>query len=221
MGSRKDGSEFRNDVNPFVFVLASSFMSGVLISPIIIVSCLLLETEQWNGIQSWMISYLVWGLFSFSISLALWRALTWKNFSQAKSILDVVALVIGVDFGDFDLTNTLKRNDMFVGLSIVFLFPALASVLPCAACGYVANFILEKKFELKCSEDITAADSAICFDGSYGCCEVISSHDPESSSSFLGGMASDVLAMWAIIRIAGYVMVNGFPQLAPFAQKRK
>ena len=203
-----------------MFVLFGSLISRVLISPITIVSCLLLETEQWDEIQSWMISYLAWGIFSFSISIAVVRAHAWGNHSQVKSILDVVAFVIGVDFGDFDLSNA-SQSGTVIRFSLWFLFPALASVLPCAACGYIANFVLEKKFELKCSEDITASDSTICFDDSYGCCEVISSHDAESSSSFLGGMASNILAVWAIIRICGYVMVNSFPQLAPFAQKRK
>merc|ERR1711971_6931 len=155
-----------------------------------------------------MVAYIVWGFFSFLITVAMSAMSECGYLNHYKSIVNVVTLVIGVDFGNFDVRRT---GFGLTGVAVLFLFPCLASLLPAAVCGFIANFALEKKFELKCSEDII---SDICFDDSFGCCEVISSHDVTNSYAFLGGMASNILATWAIIRICGYLLITAFPKLA-------
>jgi len=188
-------------------------IAGILICPILVVY-LSLETGFWDEIQSWMVSYVVWGFFTFLIPLVFLGALAFENESLRKSIMSNITLVIGVDFGNFDLDDAKEWS----GVAIIFLFPCLAALLPAAVCGFIANFALEKKFELKCSEDIT--DSDICFDDSFGCCEVISSHELTSSYEFLGGLASNILATWALIRIGGYLLINAFPDLALYGKRK-
>ncbi len=98
------------------------------------------------------------------------------------------------------------------------MFPSLASFVPAAIVGFIANYVLEEQFELKCSEEIE--NTAICFDDGHGCCEVISSHELVNSYEFIGGLASNIIATWAVIRIAGYFMINASPSLALYVHRQ-
>ena len=204
-------------------------LSGLVVTPFIIVYIVLLDAVDYDGwkgeIQSWMIGYIIWGIFTFIlISMFLYGAVFARNKAEAQSLIfqkciDWLLWIIGVQF---NLKGAADIRDFGadVALFIVFVFPAVAAILPCAIVGFIANYVLEEKFELKCSEDITNDD--LCFeDGGYGCCEVISSHDFINSYSFMGGLASNILATWAIIRIVGYIMVNTSPELSMFANKTK
>lgn len=83
---------------------------------------------------------------------------------------------------------------------------------------FLANYALQPSYALKCSVD-TVSD--ICFDEGEGCCEVISSHEFESSYSFVGGLSSNIIATWAVIRVCGFLLIQASPDLAVYGRKRK
>ena len=199
----------------FAFIILSTL--GLLIVPFIIVYSILLgavDHSGWNGeIQSWMISYLSWGIFSFLYSTIVALAIVMEV--KLTLIMALMFWIIGVDFGDIDPDNF--RANLTFALAVVFVYPALAALLPATIIGFIANYVLEEQFELQCSHDIT--DSELCFDDKYGCCEIISSHNIQDSYQFMGGLSSNILATWAIIRIIGYLMVNVTPEAAIFAKR--
>eukprot|EP01084_Bolivina_argentea_P151381 264225_1 len=200
----------------FIFFL----FSGMAITPIINVNMVLTEMNMWDEIQSWMISYIIWGIISLIASISHFVLI---YFHKDIRILDnAILLIMGVDFGDFDVGRELKDNENQLEMfGIIFIFPSLASLLPAITIGFIANYYLEEKFDLRCSEDISISSEHLCFEEQYGCCEIISSHDIKNAYVFIGGLASNVLFAWAVIRIAGYLLVNGFPKLSMFARKKK
>ena len=136
--------------------------------------------------------------------------------------------IVGVNFenvhfsrGGIRLTD-IPENGIMNGfwdvLTMPFLLPFLASLLPAAAAGFITNFLWEESLTLKCEADIV--DDTLCFKD-YGCCEVISSHDISDSYSFWGGLSSNILAVWAGIRIIGYFMARGVPSFGMYATKKK
>eukprot|EP01084_Bolivina_argentea_P264537 448121_1 len=201
---------------------------GQLITPIFIVYYVLLNVvnnAQWEneGLQSWMIAYIAWGVFSylFTVGVAIARALQVQLEDKIKvdGLLQIMFFIIGVDFAQIGL-ESLFINVIF-GLVILFLFPSLAALLPSAVIGFIANFMLEEKFQLKCGDSIANDIDELCFDTDYGCCEVISSHNIRNTYEFVGGLASNILATWAGIRIIGYLMVNITPDIAMFVRRNK
>eukprot|EP01083_Nonionella_stella_P137793 419262_1 len=197
---------------------------GLIAIPFFVVYYVLLDSvdySEWDGeIQSWMVAYLAWGMcaYLFTVGIVAGGILSKEDVSPVvRAIANTMFWIIGVDFGDIDPLLLLGEYQTF-SFAGVFLFPALASVLPAAIVGFIANFILETKFELKCGGSITS--NVLCFDDGHGCCEVISSHDVSNSYVFIGGLASNVLATWAVVRIIGYLMVNLTPEAAMFAKKK-
>eukprot|EP00483_Globobulimina_turgida_P002956 UN02961 len=189
------------------------------IAPFINVYFMMSEMHYWDEIQSWMISYIIWGIVSLMTSISHFVLI---YFHKDIRILDnAILLIMGVDFGDFDVVRELEGNNFFEMLGIIFIFPALASLLPASVIGFIANYYLEEKFDLKCDEDIARTSQHLCLEEEYGCCEVISSHDIYNTWSFFGGLASNMLFTWAIIRIGGYLLVQGFPKLALFVKRGK
>merc|ERR1711933_139742 len=118
-------------------------------------------------------------------------------------INQVVLVIIGVDFGDVNID--LFGGDFIQVMSILFMMPSLASLLPAAVFGFIANFVLEEKFELKC-DGIGENDCAV--QTEIGCCDIISSHELNNTYEFAGGLASNIIATWAVIRIFGYFFVH-------------
>eukprot|EP01083_Nonionella_stella_P049819 132716_1 len=163
--------------------------SGMLYSPAIIVFSVLSSTDMWDEIQSWMISYIAWGIASFLFT---------------SLYLSVTLLHAG--------------NSTIAVMFMMFLLPSFAILFPSAVIGFLANFILEEKFVLECGDDITA--EYLCFEEEYGCCEVISSHDYRNTYEFVGGLASNVIATWAVIRVVGYLVINAFPSIAAYATRK-
>eukprot|EP01084_Bolivina_argentea_P213667 362807_1 len=233
---------------------------GMAVSPPLITKYLLLGyLSYWTELQSWMISYCVWGIISFITSTVYLVCLYYKSKYKIKAqtydsimqTLDaLIFLILGVDTGDLDeefsaihfgilslvlsianskssywvMKDMLFKMDSFAGLGRFYVFPALASLLPSAVCGFIANFILEEKFELKCGEALSADMSDqydLCFDDERGCCNVISSHDIQFSYSFVGGLASNMLAVWAMIRFLGYLIVNASRSLSIHVKRKK
>ena len=50
---------------------------------------------------------------------------------------------------------------------------------------------------------------------------VLSATNTQSTYTFVGGLAGYILAAWVIIRLAGYLLVNAFPQLEIYVDKKK
>eukprot|EP01083_Nonionella_stella_P303249 1049033_1 len=116
--------------------------------------------------------------------------------------------------------KVLLGRDSYGGLGRYFVFPALASALPAIICGFIANFVWEEKFIIKCSDD-TQNTHDLCFDDERGCCGVVSSHELQFMYAFIGSLSSNILATWAIIRILGYIIVNASPSLSMYIKRRK
>ena len=205
-------------------VLCGIAFSGFVVTPFIMVYIVLLDAvdyDEWNGeIQSWMIGYIIWGISTYIFILAMVigeEVLTGKGKHFLRKFNDVMFFIIGVDF-EVDFSRFMDKSDILAAATFL-IFPQLAALLPSAIFGFIANFALEEKFELKCNDSIK--NDTLCWDDGYGCCEVISSHDIRNTYTFMGGLASNILATWAVIRITGYLMVNFSPQMAVYVKRNK
>ena len=197
--------------------------SGFLITPPIIVYLVLLKWinyEAWNAeIQSWMIAYITWGVFTYLFILIIWIFGVLEKLAAAKKMVFCIFWISGIEFDFIEASKLFTRHWKFVILTVA-IFPALAALLPSIIIGFIANYIVEEQFILDCGEDVT--NDTLCFsDDGYGCCEVISSHDIRNSYTFIGGLASNILATWAIIRLVGYLMVNITPEISMFAKRNQ
>eukprot|EP01083_Nonionella_stella_P000725 2069_1 len=173
--------------------------SGFVAPPLIMTWLLLFKFDYYDEIQSWMIAYIVWGVCSFVLGMVYIVLYVLMDSPKQKkyinSINKVVFFIVAIDFGALDIVSIITNvsfEDIFLGkamgLVTLFLTVPLASLLPSAISGFIANYILEEKFELKCRDDIVNTD--ICFESlDYGCCEVISSHNWRNSYAFMGGLA--------------------------------
>merc|ERR1719471_703114 len=153
-----------------------------------------------------MISYIAWGLFSYlsfvAVFYGLWR--TWdevhedqkiRGHKAMKRVMDAVFWVLGVDFGNVCSVALMKKGSQkYFAAGCVLLFPSIASLLPSAIIGFIANFVLEEKFVLKCNEGFANEGTNLCSQDGSGCCQVISSHDIWNVQDFVGGLASNILA---------------------------
>ena len=92
---------------------------------------------------------------------------------------------LGIDVGEFNVNSIIMSryfiifSDLIKGkqmdVLILMITPFVASLLPATVIGFVANFILLEKYELRCREEYLEGD--VCFDSNSGCCQVISSYD--------------------------------------------
>eukprot|EP01084_Bolivina_argentea_P171468 297066_1 len=223
LDAQNEDTCFARMVWPFYAV----FYVGIAVIPVVIILLILYETELYPEIQSWMISYITWGIVSYIFTMGYMTAAVMQQ--ELTLINNIILLINGVDF-DVDVSQLVKigfeKNegaeidaDAWAGLGIVFIFPSIASVLPSSIVGFIANYVLEEKFELKCNDEII--NDTLCFDEKFGCCEVISSHDVRNTYAFIGGLASNILATWAFIRIVGYLMVNINPEVSMLAKRNK
>eukprot|EP01084_Bolivina_argentea_P147079 257376_1 len=193
--------------------------SGMLYSPAIIVFSVLSSTDTWNEIQSWMISYIIWGITSFLFTISYLFGVFLYKRNVLKLLDNVILLIIGINFGEFDVMSLLDGGDSTITIMfMMFVLPSFASLFPSAVIGFLANFVLEEKFVLECGDNVS--EEYLCFDDEYGCCEVISSHDYRDTYGFVGGLASNVIAAWAVIRVVGYLVINAFPSIAAYATRK-
>lgn len=211
-------------------IYALSFM-GILVTPCIIVSVLLTQFDDiWNEIQSWMIAYIVWGLISYLLFMIYVIAV--YCIENAEGYLDVlnniVMITLGFDVGEFNVNSIIMSNyfiltDVIRGkkmdVLILMMTPFVASLLPATVIGFIANFILDEKYELDCRQEYLDGD--ICIESSESCCKIISSHDWNNIYVFMGGLSANILAMWAIIRIFCYIMVHADPLFATYVKRRR
>eukprot|EP01083_Nonionella_stella_P079724 218881_1 len=206
---------------------------GFVAPPLIMTWLLLSKLRLYDEIQSWMIAYIVWGIFTFMV-LTTYTILTIilqgrKQKKYLRTVNRIIFFIVAIDFGAFDIISMLSAKNVYIedifsgqamGLVTFFLQMPIASLLPSAVCGFIANYILQEKFELKCRTEIV--NTNICFNSlEYGCCEVISSHNWMNSYAFMGRFASNILAVWAIIRICGYLLANARSDYAIHAKRTK
>ena len=203
----------------------------MIIIPFIIVYVVLLDIvdyNKWNGeIQSWMISYLAWGIFTYLLMIGFvskgfvddeLKHLKWYvRFVERMN--DLMFYIIGINFEvTIDRETLLKHKDIMM-IVTYFSVPALAALLPAVFVGFIANYAMEEKFQLKCNDEIK---HDLCFDKSmHRCCKVISSYDVSNSYVFIGGLASNVLAIRAAIRFAGYLMMSVDPESGIYAKRKE
>eukprot|EP01083_Nonionella_stella_P079725 218882_1 len=206
---------------------------GFVATPIVVTWILLTKLRLYDEIQSWMIAYIAWGIFSFMVaitySVLLFVLSGTKQKKYVNAVNKILFFIVAIDFGALDVVSMLTtRNvsfyDIFrgkaMGLVTLVITMPIACLLPAAVGGFIANYILAEKFELKCSANIV--NTNICFDSlEYGCCEVISSHNWMNSYAFMGRFASNILAVWAIIRICGYLLANARSDYAIHAKRTK
>eukprot|EP01083_Nonionella_stella_P214907 773946_1 len=229
--SNLDGHDTVEKITVFLFYFL--MLSGLIASPIVVCYLILTETEMYDEIQSWMIAYIVWGIFTFMV-LTTYTILTIilqgrKQKKYLRTVNRIIFFIVAIDFGAFDIISMLSAKNVYIedifsgqamGLVTFFLQMPIASLLPSAVCGFIANYILQEKFELKCRTEIV--NTNICFNSlEYGCCEVISSHNWMNSYAFMGRFASNILAVWAIIRICGYLLANARSDYAIHAKRTK
>ena len=191
--------------------------SGLVETPFMVVYRVLLggvDADVWDGeIQSWMIAYIAWGVCSYLATVI-------KIVFQQQWILTAELWILGLDLGTIS-PRKIRGTNSTIGIFMLLLLPSIAALLPSAIIGFIANFVLEEKFELKCNDSITGAGTNLCsLDGS-GCCEVVSSHELSNSYTFIGGLASNILATWAVIRVCAYLLVKAWPEASVFAKRTK
>jgi len=138
-----------------------------------------------------------------------------------QHVMAAVFWILGVDFGNVSAVTLMRKGQDYFGVGCILLFPSIASLLPSAIIGFIANFVLEEKFVLKCNEGFANEGTNLCSEDGSGCCQVISSHNVWNAQDFVGGLASNILATWAIIRICGYLLVNASSEASVWAKRAK
>eukprot|EP01083_Nonionella_stella_P029764 81838_1 len=222
------GKMNRDDIvkkHSLMYLIFVTSLLGLAISPIVLIHFILSYSERWMEIQSWMIAYIIWGMTSWLLPATFIMVLVRHNIKIVSVYTKLILIIIGIDFGGWDVDDVGNEQNMLGLFVIMMVFPSLASVLPAAVAGFIANYILEEQFVLKC-EGIYEEydDESLCSvydEGTHGCCHIVSSHEVMNSYSFIGGLASNIIAVWAVIRIIGYFIVNSYPSLALFAQRKR
>eukprot|EP01084_Bolivina_argentea_P197289 338116_1 len=202
------------------FLFFAIFYSGMTVTPFVVIYTIL-SNEHYNEIQSWMIGYIVWGIMSYISSTIYIATIAFEAHMTTTYVNNIILLIAGVDFGNIDQRKILRSTRVAGSwIAVTCLFPSLSSLLASAICGFIANYVLEEQFQLECSEDIR---NEFCFHSNSGCCNIVSSHDGELSNSysFLGGLASNIVASWGLIRICGYVLAHSTKRLAMYAQRKR
>eukprot|EP01084_Bolivina_argentea_P226994 383377_1 len=199
--------------------------SGTAITPIVCVSLILTQTTLYDGegLQSWMISWIVWGVLSTIFTYILIYDFDWDETQQKRSgkmtnIMNGILLItIGIDLGNTQLNP--NSTEFWEAVGFMLVFPSIACCVPAAVCGFIANYFFEEKFTLKCGEEIK--NDYLCLESNRGCCDVVSSYDVQNSYIFIGGLASNILAVWAICRILGYIVVHASEKLRLYVRRKK
>ena len=177
--------------------------------PCVVVGCLLYLPflHVYDDIQSWMVAYMTWGLCSCCYYVRLAMLLGDKTFLTSFDWLwKVVGIEMPVDM----------RMDK------LYLCVHLASLLPAAVAGFVANFAMQEKFDLLCNDDLDIFDATVlCTTDSATCCGLVSSWKLETSYAFVGKIISNVLGVFAFVRLLAWLMTQGDPELAKYARRKK
>ena len=93
-----------------------------------------------------------------------------------NKIIFYVLWTIGVDYDirELNLSGINRyRFDVLFTACVMCMYPVLAAMLSSAIVGFVANYVLQQKLQLKCNDDMK--DDDLCVDDQL-CCEVVSSY---------------------------------------------
>ena len=166
---------------------------GPLNTTITTVICINYVGEFYDEIQSWEIAYISWSAFCF-IGILIQE--TWVCCSKSKTRDQ-----ISQEFDSYLLAPFGVKASK-VGSSGWWSLP-LVSCAPAIVCGYLANYMLQERFELECNE-LYFGISDICEDDV--CCIVISSHD--DWINFITKLASSIIAGWGIVKSIGFFITK-------------
>eukprot|EP01083_Nonionella_stella_P087931 244830_1 len=161
----------------------------------------------YSEIQSWMVGFVAWSFFISLVELLDVYATTTANVKLMDMIGATSWLINGIH---------ISEN---VDVKSAGLFRSLMCLLPASVCGFLANYILQERFMLKCKESYM--DSNVCFDDGVGCCEVVSSHDLMNAYYFTGGLVSNILASFTVIRISAWMLTFVNPEFKSYSSKKK
>eukprot|EP01083_Nonionella_stella_P114450 338424_1 len=94
-----------------VVVLYSTMFGGFLALPFIMTWLILSKLRLYDEIQSWMIAYIVWGMFTFMVLTSyVILILVLKGRKQKKylrTVNKIIFFVVAIDFGAFDIVAML------------------------------------------------------------------------------------------------------------------
>eukprot|EP01084_Bolivina_argentea_P290858 499737_1 len=199
------------DVDPSIPCMVFTYF-GMCLTPLTVVYLILSQTNIFDGVQSWMIAYIGWGFAAFLIAVLL------SLLKNVALIGNLIFFIVGIEL-EYSVSDIGNQWAVFATFTVI---SSIASLFPAAICGFIGNFILEEKFELKCGEGIYQ-NEYLCTDSQThdGCCEIISNHDSRFFYEFIGTLASNILAAWAVIRICGFLLIKAWPSLSMFAKRRR
>eukprot|EP01084_Bolivina_argentea_P249114 416896_1 len=177
------------------------------------ISYLFIYFGIYSEYQSWMIAYISWISIQW-IEEGIIRIMFVFGYLKTVCEYDAFRLnILGIQFK--------RKNDIMEasGWHNCWI-PATFAFLPASIIGFVTNFIFEEEFVLECDADLLVGD--ICYDDRLGCCDVVSSHDfsnYDSMLDFLSTLASNIIAVYGLIRIFAWFMVSQTKQYKGMAQK--
>eukprot|EP01083_Nonionella_stella_P092893 260185_1 len=169
--------------------------------------------SAYDEIQSWMVAYIAWITIQW-IEEGVIRIMFVFGYYKTVFGYDSFRLnLLGIQFR--------RKNDIIEAsgwhncwISAVF------ALLPSSIIGFTANYVFDEQFGLECDSDLLTGD--LCFADHRGCCVVVSSHDIsryESMYEFLQVLASNIIAVYGLIRIIAWFMISQTKQYRGMAQK--
>jgi len=142
--------------------------------------------EVYPEIQSWQISYIIWGCSCGALcTIGLICTIKEHQTLFQNGILYPFGISV--------------QNQSDTSLWVVPLVSMAVSIVG----GFFANYALAERHLLKCDPSFT---EGLCHDGL--CCLPISSHEITESSRFLGDLASNILAGWAVVSGIAYFIIK-------------
>eukprot|EP01083_Nonionella_stella_P180685 644931_1 len=122
---------------------------GFLTPPFITTWLLVSKLRLYDEIQSWMIAYIVWGMFTFMVLVTYTIVFTLSVRKQNKylcTLNKMIFFIVAIDFGALDIVSMLAARKVHIedilsgkamGFVTFFLQMPIASLLPSAVCGFI------------------------------------------------------------------------------------
>ena len=169
---------------------------GILTTPPIAVFLINNVGDFYPEIQSWEISWIIWGVcvFLIGISECVWIR---HSSSERQTAIHEFGKVLLSPFG-------IIAKD--IGGMYSYICP-LVAVAPSIVGGYIANFFLEIKYYLDCDPSYNDISNICENEGTPNevCCITFTSH--QEWIEFLPQLASSSLAAWGAVKVLGTFLV--------------